>query len=136
MLKVTIKGEVYSFDNDSYPLPEAIELEEKLGIPFAEWERSLYLGSAKAHAGLAWLTLKRNGRDVKLADILSGAWPEDGGLNLGDISARFEGEPDPTGAPSAEPGPSTSEPSPKSSASSPGSGSTSPSPTSTSSSAT
>jgi hypothetical protein len=126
MIKVTVKGEVFSFDNENYPLPEAIELEEKLGMPFAEWERGLYRGSAKAMTGLAWLAMKRDGRDVKLEDILSGAWPE-GGLGVGDLRADPEGGVGPDPTPPSSPGaPSTSELSPNASASSPGSGSTSP----------
>ena len=74
MLKVTIKGEVYSFDNERYPLSEAIELEEKLGVPFHEWRAGLSFGSAKSMAGFVWLVLKRNGQDVKLEDIISGAY--------------------------------------------------------------
>jgi hypothetical protein len=101
-------------------------------VTFAEWERGLYTGSAKSAAGLAWLAMRRDGRDVPLADILSGKWPE-GGLGVGDIRAEPEGaEPGPTGVPSAEPGTSTSQPSPSISESAPGSGTNSPSPMSTS----
>ncbi|SRR6266536_3422393 len=132
MLKVTIKGEVYPFDNERYPLPEAIELEEKLGMPFGEWQVALPRGSARALAGFVWLVLKRNDQATPLADILTGVFP----LDENDVTIEAEGGEDPTAVPSGPPGPSTSEPSPTSSISSPGSGSTSPSPTSTSSSVT
>jgi len=123
MLKVTIKGEVYSFDGERYPLSEAIALEEKLGMPFHEWRNvALPNGSAKAMAGFAWLVLKRNGRDVPLEDIVSGAYD----LSTSDIDIEQEGGEDPTGVPSPEPGSSTSEPSPSDSGSGPGSGSESP----------
>ncbi len=132
MVKVTINGTVYSFDNERYPLAEAIELEEQLGMPFGEWRgTALGAGSARALAGFVWLVLKRNGQDVPLADIISGKFE----LAESDIRVEAEGG-DPTAAPSGPPGPSTSQPSPKSSGSGPGSGSTSPSVTSTSSSGT
>lgn len=95
MVKVTVNGEVFSFDNERYPLTEAIELEEGLGIPFGEWQRDgLWRGSAKALAGFVWLVLKRSGRDVPLADILSGAYP----MDALEINVESEGAPgaDPT----------------------------------------
>ena len=121
-LKVTIKGACYSFDNDRYPLSEAIALEEKLGIPFHEWRTSLTQGSAKAMAGFVWLVLKRDGQDVAWADILSGAYD----LSTSDVDIEQEGGEDPTPAPSPPPGASTSEPSPSDSESAPGSGTASP----------
>lgn len=127
MLKVTVAGEVLSFDNDRYPLTEAIELEEKLGMTFAEWNRDFYRGSVKALCGLVWLALKRDGRGIPLADILSGKWPEGGGLCYEDIRVEMEGdEPGPTGASSPQDAGNTSEPSPSASPSGPGSGNTSP----------
>lgn len=132
MLKVTINGEAYSFDNERYPLNEAIALEEGLGMPFGEWQLALPRGSAKAMAGFVWLVLCRNDRKMPLADILSGEFS----LATEDVVIEEEGGPDPTAAPSAEPGPSISEPSPSASASAPGNGTASPSPTLTSSSAT
>ncbi len=134
MLKVTIKGEVYPFDNERYPLPEAIELEEKLGMAFGEWQLALPRGSAKALAGFVWLVLKRNDQATPLANILTGKFP----LDESDVIIEAEGgdEPDPTEAPSAEPDTSTSELSAKSSASAPGSGTGSRSTKQTASSAT
>lgn len=126
MVKVTINGEVFAFDNEHYALTEAIELEEGLGIPYGEYQRALARGSAKALAGFVWLVLKRDGRDTPLADILSGKFP----LNDDDVTIEVEDE-DPTDPPSAASAASTSEPSPSASESAPGSGETSPSPTST-----
>jgi hypothetical protein len=89
MVKVTINGEVYSFDNDKYRMSEAIELEKGLGMPFGEWETSaLGRGSAVAMAGFVWLVLKRAGRGVPLADILSGKFP----LNTDDVLVKREGD--------------------------------------------
>src|SRR5712691_4490572 len=106
MVKVTINGEIYAFDNERYPLAEAIELEEQLGMPFGEWRGvALGAGSARALAGFVWLVLRRNGQDVPLADIISGKFE----LAESDIRVEAEGEPDPTAAPSGPPGPSTSQ---------------------------
>jgi hypothetical protein len=122
LLKVTIHGEVFSFDNERYPLSEAIALEEKLGIPFHEWKNDLDRGSAKALAGFVWLVLRRNGKDTTLEDIISGAYD----VSERDIGIELEGGPDPTEVPSPGPGSSTSEPSPSDSGSGPGNGSESP----------
>ena len=122
MLKVTIKGEVYSFDGERYPVSEAIELEEKLGMSFHAWRSALNSGSVKALAGFVWLVLKRNGQNVPWQDIVTGAYE----LSDSDVDIEQEGGEDPTPAPSSRPGGSTSEPSPSDSPSGPGSGSTSP----------
>jgi hypothetical protein len=126
MIKVTIKGEAYSFDNESYALTEAIELEEGLGMAYGEYQRGLVIGSAKALAGFVWLVLKRNDQAVPLADILSGKYA----LNESDV--QVEEEADPTDPPSGPHVPSTSEPSPKSSGSGRGKPGGSPSGSSTS----
>jgi hypothetical protein len=122
MVKVTIKGETYAFDNERYPLAEAVALEEALGMPFGEWQRALPLGSAKALAGFVWLVLRRNDHAVPLPDILSGKFP----LDENDVTIEADG-PDPTDPPFVAPSRSTSERSPSASASGPGSGKTSPS---------
>ena len=123
-LKVTVKGEVFSFDNERYPISEAIELESKLGMPFHAWKTSLASGSAKALAAFVWLVLKRNGQDVAWEDIVSGAYD----LAENDVEIEEEGGGDPTEAPSPTGDGSTSGPSPSDSGSGPGSGDTSPSP--------
>jgi hypothetical protein len=133
MLKVTIHGEVFPFDADRYPLSEAIDLEEKLGMPFREWRNvALPSGSAKALAGLIWLVLKRNGRDTTWEDITSGTYE----LSENDIDIEQEGGEDPTEAPSPADASSTSEPSPTPSGTPPETSTDSPSTSSTSSSAT
>lgn len=120
MVKVTINGETYSFDNEHYPLTEAIELEEGLGMPYGEYQLALPRGSAKALAGFVWLVLKRGGQQVPLADILSGKFA------LAENDVTIEAEADPTDPPSAAPGSSTSELSPSASESGPGNGTGSP----------
>lgn len=128
MIKVTIKGEVFSFDNERYPMSEAIEIEEGYGEPFFQWKAALYRGSTKALAGLVYLVLKRNGKGVTYGDIASGAYE----LFEEDIEVEREGGEDPTGPPSPADGGPTSEPSPSGSGSGRGSGSGSPSKRSTS----
>jgi len=122
MLKVTVKGVVYPFDGERYPVSEAIELEEKLGMSFHAWRAALGNGSVKALAGFVWLVLKRNGQGVPWQDIVTGAYE----LSDSDVDIEQEGGEDPTAAPSNATGASTSEPSPSDSPSGPGSGSTSP----------
>lgn len=101
MTKVTINGDEYPFDSEKYPLAEAILLEEGLGIPFAQWEQEMLRGSVKALAGYIWLVLRRNGKEVPLADIVSG----DYAVDTREISiGPADGEPaDPT-LPRSEPG--------------------------------
>ena len=127
-LKVTIKGEVFSFDNERYPISEAIELESKLGMPFHAWKTALASGSVKALAAFVWLVLRRNGRDTSWEDIVSGAYD----LAENDVEIEEEGGEDPTGAPSPGDDGSTSGSSPNDSGSAPGSGTDSPSPSLTS----
>jgi hypothetical protein len=116
LLKVTINGEVFPFDNDRYPMSEAIELEEKLGVTFHEWRAELDRGSVKALAGFVWLVFKRNGRPTTLEDIISGAYE----LSGTDVDIEQEGGEDPTGAPSPAAASSTSGPSPTPSGTPPG----------------
>jgi hypothetical protein len=111
MVKVTISGKEYSFDNDRYSLPEAIEIERGTGIPFGVWRAAgLVQGYAAAMAGFAWVVLKRDGQDVPLADIMSGEYP----LDIDEIAAGPEGDDDPDAGPTSpgsEPGETSGSPS-------------------------
>jgi len=53
-------------------MSEALAIERECGRRYAEWESELFAGSAWAMAVFAWLVWKRDGREVPLADILSG----------------------------------------------------------------
>jgi len=121
-LKVTINGEVFGFDPVRKPMSEALAIENALKIPYAQYEEGLRDGSARSVAGFIWLVWRRNGRDVPLADILSGAVD----IDLGTLEIEpEEGEAGPTiPAPAASPstGEDTSASSPKSSESARGSG--------------
>lgn len=115
MLKITIDGETYLYDETSQPLSEGIELEEGLGMSYGAYQAGITAESAKAMAGFVWSVLKRNGRDVKLADILTGEYP----VNMAAITMAEEGGENPTGdAPPSSPATSgpTSASSPTSSA--------------------
>jgi hypothetical protein len=83
MAKVTINGEVFSWDVSRKPLSEALAIENGLQCRYADWEADLQAGSARALAGYVWLVWRRNGKDVPLEDILSGAIEVDlEGLNI------------------------------------------------------
>jgi hypothetical protein len=71
-VKVTIDGTAYDFDEKHRPMSEALAIEQAWGRRYAEWESELAAGSATAMAVFVWLVWRRNGRDVKLEDILSG----------------------------------------------------------------
>jgi len=118
--KVTINGEVFSWDPARKPLSEALAIEAGLKCRYVDYETDLAAGSARALAGFIWLVWRRNGRDVPLADILSGAVD----IDLGDLDIEAEeGEADPTNPippVSGTTAASTSASSPRSSASVPG----------------
>ena len=100
MAKVTIGGEVFDFDTSRRPMSEALAIETGLKCTYAKWEADMQAGSARAMCGFIWLVWRRDGRDVKLADILSG----DVDLDLSGLEIEAdEGDADPTSLP---PGPS------------------------------
>ena len=112
MAKVTINGEVFGWDPGKRLMSHALALEEALGCNYAVWQEDLAKGSARAMCGQVWLILRANGRDVPIADILSGAFDFD----LNEITYEDDAQ-DPT-SPSPEAsdttGGDTSEPSPSS----------------------
>lgn len=115
MAKVTINGTVYDFDQSKRPMLEALTVEGKLKMPYAQWETELQAGSVRALCGFIWMVLHRDGQDVELEDILSGEFE----VNLAEVGIEAdEGDADPT-SPAPEPSSmtstGTSEPSPKSS---------------------
>lgn len=100
MSKVNVNGEVFDFDFGHKPMSEALALEAALSMRYADWETELAAGSMKAMAGLVWLVWRRGGRDVKLADILSGDVEVDLMPLLDSLQALAEeavAEEDPTG---------------------------------------
>jgi hypothetical protein len=69
---IRINGEKFEWDGTRKPMSEALAIENGLGMRYADWETELAAGSMKAMCGFVWLIWRRDGRDVKLADILSG----------------------------------------------------------------
>lgn len=102
MAKVTVNGEKFDFDLSRKPMSEALALEEGLKCTYAKWEADMRAGSAHAMCAFIWLVWRRDGRDVKLADILSGAVDFD--------TADLDIEADEEGAAGDAPGPTTPTP--------------------------
>jgi len=71
-MKVILGGEPFEFDGAKKPMSEALAIERAWGKRYAEWETELGAGSAEALCVLAWVIWRRDGRDVKLDDILAG----------------------------------------------------------------
>ena len=95
-MKVSIDGEFFEFDPQRKPMAEMLALEDETGIAYGQWESGLQQGTAKALAGLVWLLWHRAGRDVRFADIVSGAVE----VNLAELRFDDSGEaPDPTTRP-------------------------------------
>lgn len=118
MAKVTINGEVFAWDASRKPMSEALAIEDALKIPYVQYEEGLAKGSAMSLAGFVWLVWRRNGRDVPIADILSGAADVDlAGLELHSDEGDEPVPTMPTPTASSTTGGSTSGSSPKSSAS-------------------
>lgn len=103
MAKVTINGEMFDFDQRQRPMLEALTIEDKLKIPYAEWETQLQKGSVKALAGFVWMVWHRDGRDVTIEQILDGT----AAVNLAEVNIEAdEGDADPT-IPTPVPSPTT-----------------------------
>jgi hypothetical protein len=101
--KVTINGEMFDFDQGKRPMLEALTIEDKLKMPYAEWETQLQAGSAKALVGFVWMVWHRDGRDIPISDILDGTV----GVNLAELNIEAdEGDADPT-IPTPVPSPTT-----------------------------
>jgi len=93
LAKVTINGEMFDFDQNKRPMLEALTIEDKLKMPYADWETQLQAGSVRALCGFIWMVWHRDGRDISLDDILNGT----ADVNLADVNIEAsEGETDPT----------------------------------------
>jgi hypothetical protein len=110
--KVTISGEVFQWDMTRKPMSEALAIEHGLNCRYADWETDMQAGSARALCGFIWLVWRRDGRDTKLADILSGEVDVD----LSDFAIELEpGEPGYEDQEGDGPGPISPAPDPSSS---------------------
>ena len=121
MAKLRLNGEVFDFDFGHKPMSEAFAVEKVYGAPYGQWERDLAAGSMRAMAVMVWLVWRRDGRDVRFADIVSGDVETDLGPFLDDLAAlgaeaqaeaeaQGEGEPDPTPAAAAATSPAAPTP--------------------------
>ena len=72
-MKVTVNGEKFDFDTSRKPMSELLAIENGLHCTYTKWEEDMKAGSARAMCGFIWLVWRRDGRDVKLEDMLSGA---------------------------------------------------------------
>jgi len=99
MAKVWIGGEAFEFDYSTTPLSEAILIEKEMGCRFAQYVEDRQAGSARAAAMFIRTVWLRNGRDVPLTDLESGAVAVD----LNDVRVEDDGEPEPD--PKDSPGP-------------------------------
>lgn len=122
MAKITIGGEVFSFDFDLRPMSEMLALERETGMLFGQWEQEWRGGGAKATAIFCWLVWRRNGREVKWADFWGPIEAGEKDFDLSDFKMEVgEVDADPTPAPagtkreaSSSTAAATSAPSPKS----------------------
>ena len=119
-MKVTLGGEKFDYDGTKKPMSEALAIEKEWGRRYAQWEQELEAGSAEAFCVLAWVIWRRDGRDVKLADILDGTVDFDLGEMLGSFAVAAQeqaeaaeagadptisaGSPDPAGTDTTPPG--------------------------------
>ncbi|TMR11753.1 hypothetical protein ETD86_34865 [Nonomuraea turkmeniaca] len=92
MAKIHIGDDSVEFDLNHLPLHEGIALQKATGWRIKQLVEALQDGDMLAIAGLAWLALKRMGKDVTFADIESGVYP----IDLASISVDVEEEPDPS----------------------------------------
>lgn len=99
--KVTITAdgvtEVFEFDGSHKPMSEALALEEGLKCTYAKWETDMAAGSARAMCGFIWLIWQRDGRDVKLEDMLADIKSGKLDIDLASLDIEpGEGDADPT----------------------------------------
>lgn len=73
-MKITVGGEAlaYEFELGNVLMSQALAIEKAAGRRYVEWEAEVVGGSAQAMAVLVHLAWKDSGRDVPVADILSG----------------------------------------------------------------
>jgi hypothetical protein len=74
-MKITVDGEklAYEFELGHVQISQALAIEKAAGRRYVEWETEVLGGSAEAMAVLVHLAWKDSGRDVPVADILSGS---------------------------------------------------------------
>lgn len=69
MMRVTIDGQVYEYDETRLMNTEAIALQKATGFRPPEFAEELKKGDAIALTGLVWLILRRNGDKGKFDEL-------------------------------------------------------------------
>lgn len=69
MMRVTVAGETYEYDEKKLLNTEAIALQKATGLRPPEFAEGLKVGDAIALSGLVWLILRRAGSKVKFDDL-------------------------------------------------------------------
>lgn len=92
MATIHIGNESVEFDLAHLPLHEGIALQKATGWRIKQLGEAISDGDMLAIAALAWLALKRMGKDVEFKDIESGAYP----IDLASISVDAEEQQDPS----------------------------------------
>lgn len=92
MPKIHIGGDSVEFDLAHLPLHEGIALQKATGWRMKQLAEACADGDMLAIAALAWLALKRMGKDMPFSDIEDGTYP----IDLGSLTVEMEEEPDPS----------------------------------------
>lgn len=91
MPRISIAGESTDFDIDHLPLHEGIALQKATGWRMKELSEAAAAGDLVAIAAIAWLALKRMGKNVSFEDITDGTYP----IDVSTIEIETDEEPDP-----------------------------------------
>lgn len=103
MIKLTVQGVLYEFDNERLLLAEAREMKTLTGLTPPRWSVALDEGDADAVAALIFMAKKRAGETLRFSDLDT--------LDYADIEMEFIGEDEeqegegeqPEAAPGADP---------------------------------
>lgn len=95
MPRIIVGDDAVEFDLNRMALHEGIAIQDATGWRVTELGDALQVGDLKALAALAWIALKRMGKDVTWSDIIEGRHP----IDIRSIKVETDDEPDPpTGA--------------------------------------
>ncbi|MCT9932453.1 hypothetical protein N5079_19820 [Planotetraspora sp. A-T 1434] len=101
MPRIVIGDESAEFDLSRLALHEGIAIQDATGWRVTEVGDAMAKGDLKAVAALAWIALRRMGKDVTFADITEGRYP----IDIMSIRIETDEEPDPTPAAGANASP-------------------------------
>lgn len=69
MIRITVGGASYEYDETRLMNTEAIALQKATGLRPPEFAEGLENGDAIALSGLVWLIMRRAGQDIKFSDL-------------------------------------------------------------------